>query len=148
ELLNPALLEVSVLRKDGAFEIRRSGSRGEGNKARGHIASGFKRFPVEWWILPQSLRALIPGRVMEDGITRANNGVVASERFPGAADTRFERRPIHVDSGIRARVHSGNKEFGGSRIEIRLAIAHLGLGCHHGPGQAEIQSQILADAPV
>src|ERR1700733_13563259 len=34
------------------------------------------------------------------------------------------------------------------RIEIRLAILDFGFRCHHGPGQADVDSQVAAQPPV
>ena len=41
------------------------------------------------WVLPQTLRALVPGRVMEDGIAASDRSFLRTEWFPRNSDARL-----------------------------------------------------------
>ena len=68
----------------------------------------------------------------------------------------FQAAPRRGSSAVQSiwmpalgpRLLARNQELSGGRIKVRLTIAHFALRCHHRPRQAEIQGQILADAPI
>src|SRR5439155_10403095 len=51
----------------------RTASKGESKKS---------RFLEKWWVLPQPLPSLVPGRIVEDGVPRADDGLIAPKRLP------------------------------------------------------------------
>jgi hypothetical protein len=88
--------------------------------------------------LPEALRALIPGRVVENRIAASNHGIVAAEGLPGSADARLQSRPVHLDAGARSRVLTSYQELAVGRIEIGHTIGIFADGRNHGISQTEI----------
>ena len=111
ELLNASLFEVKILRLNSAGEVGGNGRCGKNLEAVGS-ADGGRCIPVDGGasrsgestsaakakairfgeigrVLPQALRTLIPGGIVENGVTSANRRLRAAERFPGDANARF-----------------------------------------------------------
>src|ERR1035438_9768003 len=140
ELLDSSLFEIRILRQDGPGKIGRVGRGGERRESGGHADSGGGqaargaggrgegtsaaerksiRFGIIGRILPQSLCALIPGRIVEDRIAAPNYRVASAEGLPRHANPRLQRRQIHLNAGARARVLTRNQEL--SRRSSTLA---------------------------
>jgi hypothetical protein len=63
-------------------------------------------------ILPQALRALVPGRIVIDAKAEAKHGLVAAENLPGEAEAGFVCAPEHVDARRSAHsVLAGNQKL-------------------------------------
>ena len=117
ELLHHALFEVEILRLKVPGNVCRVGggevmigrnSRCDRPQFRGspmwQLPKGqtapekLVRFREVWWVLPQTLRALIPGGIVEDGIAGADRGGLTAQRLPGEPDARFESGLVHLDA--------------------------------------------------
>src|SRR5712692_6351237 len=100
ELLNSALLEIEILRLNCACEIvrvQRRRNRGEEPLLNAAVSAP-QRAGIAWekieiirlsevrWVLPQSLRALVPRRIVEYRIPRAHRRCLAAEGLPGQSD--------------------------------------------------------------
>src|SRR5580692_5582418 len=116
ELLYAALFEVEVLRLQRARKIRRRLRCRDGREEsigqaailwgdcnrvpeRTRRAGEVVRLRQIRRILPQPLCALVPRRVMEDGIAGTNRCVLAVvERLPGQTNAGLDRRFIQLNS--------------------------------------------------
>ena len=115
------------------------------------------RFRKVRWILPEPLRALIPGRIVENGIATANCHFLRAERLPGDADARLDRRLVHLDANSAIGTNAdgagteigaaGNEELTAGKIEVRLAIVCLRNWRHQRPSDAQVQGHVGTDSP-
>src|SRR5260370_42414509 len=83
-------------RQCGAERRRRGAPDWLCSKSYSRLLGQTKRIALgkEGRVLPQPLRTHTPGRIVINGITGAEHGLVAAEHFPRQADSRLERRPI------------------------------------------------------
>src|SRR5579864_5104877 len=170
KLLNAAELEVEVLRLNVSCEGCRSRRSGENLEAIGNVdgtwslaedrgargggegaaaSEGEKvGFGVVRRILPQPLSALIPGRIVKDGIAGADCGLLAAAGFPSHAYAGLKSGPVPLDTGVFVRALASDEEGAGGRIEISLTIVHLGNGGSEIPSQTEIHGDVFRKAPI
>src|SRR3954454_9077501 len=159
KLLHSTLFEVEVLGLNGSLEssrvrfgcegwgkgLREAATRrdcSQGTDSSREVGS----FGEEWRILPQTLSALVPGRIVEDGIASANGCVLAAKRLPGKTDTRLECSLVHLDTDSTVGVHSGDQIVAARRrstlaVEIKVSLAIFGLGdrSHQRVSEPQIQ---------
>src|SRR5579862_6947319 len=62
------------------------------------VARAGIHFGVVRRVLPETLSALIPGRVVENAITSADDSLFAAERFPGQSDAWFDCLRIKLNA--------------------------------------------------
>jgi hypothetical protein len=148
ELLDPAEFEIPILglqgaRKSGRVRRRYKLLKQEGARKAARLSGipigairereGRIRFSEVRRVLPQSLRALVPGRVVKNRVPCADSSVLASERLPGDSDAWLQRGHVHINpnSAIRlnanvtsAKSQSGpsDKELSTRKIEISLPV--------------------------
>src|SRR5579872_1629154 len=115
-------------------------------------------FRVERRILPQSLSALIPRGIVEDGISGAYRGLWAHWR-PSQTDTWFESRFLKLNANAVIRSDAvgataqpgaagGDVPLQGINIEIRLTIFYFGFGRSQSPCNSDVYSQISRYPPI
>src|SRR5208282_5857781 len=107
-------------------------------------------------VLPKTLRALAPRRIVIDRKSAAHHGLVAAENLPGRANARLKSLPIRVYAsrpaytaliGDEKLACGGIRTCGNTRRnEIRHAPGGLGDGRAQIPRQAQIEGEIFGDS--
>src|ERR1700747_3147208 len=95
---------------------------------------------------------------MIDGIAGTNRSVLTAKGLPRETDAWFNSRLIELDANCpvssRAvgaagkRNISCDKKLLSRQVEISLASLCLGNGSHEGPRYAQVQGQVVGNAPV
>src|SRR5437879_9072548 len=99
-------------------------------------------------ILPQTLRTLVPRRIVVDGIASAHGRLVAAQGLPSQADARLHGSLVKLNACPLIRALSSNQELTGRRVKVRLPVFGLGNWGRQIPGETKIKSNVFRQPPI